>query len=61
MYSPLVQATFLPSGYPHTVAPHYLRNTLWQAVHHTCGSVNGGAPLLLLPVLLLAQTLAGAC
>lgn len=39
------QATFLPSGYPHTVAPHYLRNTLWQAVHHTCGSVNGGALL----------------
>jgi uncharacterized membrane protein YgcG len=37
----LSQATFLPSGYPHTVAPHYLRNTLWQAVHHTCGSVNG--------------------
>lgn len=43
-----MQATFLPSGYPHTVAPHYLRNTLWQAVHHTCGSVNGGAKLLLL-------------
>lgn len=32
-----------PQGYPHTVAPRYLCNTLWAAAHHTCGSVNGGA------------------
>jgi len=37
-----LQATFLPSGYPDTVAPGYLRNTLWQALHHTAGSANGG-------------------
>ncbi|KAL4428447.1 hypothetical protein ABPG75_002536 [Micractinium tetrahymenae] len=36
-----LQATFLPSGYPHTVAPGYLRNTLWQAAHHCAGSANG--------------------
>ena len=35
-------ATFLPAGYPKTVAPGYLRNTLWQAAHHTAGSANGG-------------------
>lgn len=31
-----------PVGYPHTVAPRYLCNTMWQAAHHTCGSINGG-------------------
>ncbi|KAL4858920.1 Protein root UVB sensitive 1 [Chlorella vulgaris] len=36
-----LQATFLPSGYPDTVAPGYLRNTMWQAAHHTAGSANG--------------------
>jgi hypothetical protein len=34
-------ATFFPSGYPSTVAPGYLRYTLWQALHHAAGSANG--------------------
>ena len=33
--------TFLPSGYPSTVAGGYLRYVGWQAVHHAAGSANG--------------------
>ena len=35
-------ATFLPAGYPASVAPGYLRFVGWQAAHHFAGSVNGG-------------------
>ena len=38
-----LQATLMPAGYPDSVAPGYLHNTLWQAVHHCAGSANGGA------------------
>lgn len=37
-----LQATFLPSGYPDTVAPGYLTYVSWQAIHHCASAVNGG-------------------
>jgi hypothetical protein len=38
-----LSSTFLPSGYPSSVAPGYLRFVWWQGLHHFAGSVNGGA------------------
>lgn len=37
-----LQATFLPSGFPKTVATGYLPYVWWQAVHHCASAVNGG-------------------
>ena len=34
-------ATFLPRGYPDTVAPGYLPYVKWQWVHHCAGSAHG--------------------
>lgn len=31
----------MPSGYPSTVAPGYLKYASYQAIHHAAGSANG--------------------
>jgi len=36
-----LESTFLPVGYPSTVAPGYLQYVGWQAAHHIAGSANG--------------------
>lgn len=36
-----VRETFLPSGYPASVAPRYARYVWLQAVHHGAGAANG--------------------
>ncbi|KAL6770796.1 hypothetical protein ACKKBF_B32710 [Auxenochlorella protothecoides x Auxenochlorella symbiontica] len=36
-----VHATFMPAGYPVTVAPGYRTYVAWQGLHHAAGSANG--------------------
>ncbi|KIY92039.1 putative UPF0420 protein C16orf58 like protein [Monoraphidium neglectum] len=36
-----LQNTFLPSGYPGSVGPHYLQYSLWQAVTNVATTANG--------------------
>ena len=37
----VLTTTFLPTGYPSTVAPGYLKYVSWQALHHAAGAANG--------------------